>query len=172
MGTCLSCQCSSKKSAATTFPADSPLGAWFRSRIAQSGSFGFWSEFVRSWASRKVGPELMTTYLVVERGLGYMRTGRWWSAEKDRLLLGNCFWREGLEAAFGPERRGEKGGCGGKRGGGSGVTWRWPRFRHEKSLIHAIFYWNREALARFSWQESVDSQSALPRFFWQRFFRD
>jgi len=25
-------------------------------------------------------------------------------------LLGNCFWREGLEAAFGPERRGEKGG--------------------------------------------------------------
>ena len=23
---------------------------------------------------------------------------------------GNCFWREGLEAAFGPERRGEKGG--------------------------------------------------------------
>ena len=26
-------------------------------------------------------------------------------------LLGNCFWREGLEAAFGPERRGAKGGC-------------------------------------------------------------
>jgi len=26
-------------------------------------------------------------------------------------LLGICFWREGLEAAFGPERRGEKGGC-------------------------------------------------------------
>ena len=25
-------------------------------------------------------------------------------------LLGNCFWREGLEAAFGPERRGSKGG--------------------------------------------------------------
>ena len=116
MGTCLSCQCSSKKSAATTFPADSPLGAWFRSRIAQSGSFGFWSEFVRSWASRKVGPELMTTYLVVERGLGYMRTGRWWSAEKDRLLLGNCFWREGLEAAFGPERRGGERGVRGEEG--------------------------------------------------------
>ena len=28
----------------------------------------------------------------------------------DNLLLGNYFWREGLEAAFGPERRGEKGG--------------------------------------------------------------
>ena len=27
------------------------------------------------------------------------------------VLLGNCFWREGLEAAFGPERRGAKGGC-------------------------------------------------------------
>jgi len=26
------------------------------------------------------------------------------------LLLGICFWREGLEAAFGPERRGKKGG--------------------------------------------------------------
>jgi hypothetical protein len=26
------------------------------------------------------------------------------------LLLGNCFWREGLEAAFGAERRGVKGG--------------------------------------------------------------
>ena len=26
------------------------------------------------------------------------------------LLLGICFWREGLEAAFGPELRGEKGG--------------------------------------------------------------
>ena len=25
-------------------------------------------------------------------------------------LLGNCFWREGFETAFGPERRGEKGG--------------------------------------------------------------
>jgi hypothetical protein len=25
------------------------------------------------------------------------------------LLLGNCFWREGLEGAFGPERREEKG---------------------------------------------------------------
>jgi hypothetical protein len=24
-------------------------------------------------------------------------------------LLGNCFWREGLEAAFGAERRGERG---------------------------------------------------------------
>jgi hypothetical protein len=31
------------------------------------------------------------------------------------LLLGNCFWREGLEGAFGPERREEKGGGG--RGG-------------------------------------------------------
>ncbi len=27
-------------------------------------------------------------------------------------LLGICFWREGLEAAFGPERRGEKPGSG------------------------------------------------------------
>ena len=26
-------------------------------------------------------------------------------------LLGIFFWREGLEVAFGPERRGEKGGC-------------------------------------------------------------
>jgi hypothetical protein len=26
------------------------------------------------------------------------------------ILLGNCFWREGLEAAFGPERREKKGG--------------------------------------------------------------
>jgi hypothetical protein len=25
-------------------------------------------------------------------------------------LLGNCFWREGFEAAFGPDRMGEKGG--------------------------------------------------------------
>jgi hypothetical protein len=24
-------------------------------------------------------------------------------------LLGNCFWREGFEAAFGPDRMGEKG---------------------------------------------------------------
>ena len=28
-----------------------------------------------------------------------------------KLLLGNCFWREGFEAAFGPDRMGEKGGC-------------------------------------------------------------
>jgi hypothetical protein len=27
------------------------------------------------------------------------------------LLLGICFWREGLEGAFGPEQRGAKGGC-------------------------------------------------------------
>jgi hypothetical protein len=27
-----------------------------------------------------------------------------------RSLLGNCFWREGFEAAFGPDRMGEKGG--------------------------------------------------------------
>ena len=27
------------------------------------------------------------------------------------LLLGICFWREGFEAAFGPDRMGEKGGC-------------------------------------------------------------
>ena len=26
-------------------------------------------------------------------------------------LLGNCFWREGLEGVFGPERMGAKGGC-------------------------------------------------------------
>ena len=32
------------------------------------------------------------------------------------VLLGNCFWRKGFEAAFGPDRMGEKGGCGGKRG--------------------------------------------------------
>ena len=38
-------------------------------------------------------------------------------------------------------------------------------FRQEKPLIHARFYWNREILARFSWHESVDSQSALPRSF-------
>jgi len=28
------------------------------------------------------------------------------------LLLGICFWREGLEGAFGPEQRGVKGGGG------------------------------------------------------------
>ena len=28
-------------------------------------------------------------------------------------LLGICFWRESFEVAFGPERRGEKGGYGG-----------------------------------------------------------
>ena len=38
-------------------------------------------------------------------------------------------------------------------------------FRQEKPLIHVRFYWNREILARFSWHESVDSQSALPRSF-------
>lgn len=27
-----------------------------------------------------------------------------------QLLLGNCFWREGFEAAFGPDRMGEKRG--------------------------------------------------------------
>jgi hypothetical protein len=30
-------------------------------------------------------------------------------------LLGNCFWREGLEGVFGPERMGEKGGWSAKR---------------------------------------------------------
>ena len=60
-------------------------------------------------------------------------------------LLEICFWREGLEGAFGPERSG--GGCGGKRGGVGGLAWRWAVFRQEKSLIHAIFYWNRETLA-------------------------
>jgi len=30
--------------------------------------------------------------------------------EKGGWLLGICFWREGLEAALGPERMGEKGG--------------------------------------------------------------
>ena len=27
----------------------------------------------------------------------------------NRKLLGICFWREGVEAAFGPEQRGERG---------------------------------------------------------------
>jgi hypothetical protein len=58
-----------------------------------------------------------------------------------------------------------KGGCGGKRGGDGGLVWRLWGLRQEKSLIHAMFYWNRETLARFSWHESVDSQSALPRSF-------
>ena len=31
-------------------------------------------------------------------------------------LIGIYFWWEGLEGAFGPERRGEKGGLGGKEG--------------------------------------------------------
>jgi hypothetical protein len=31
--------------------------------------------------------------------------------EERLVLLGNCFWREGFEAAFGPDRMGEKGGC-------------------------------------------------------------
>ena len=56
------------------------------------------------------------------------------------ILLGNCFWREGFVAAFGPEQRGAKGGCGGKRGGDGGLVWRWAVFRQEKSLIHALFY--------------------------------
>ena len=40
-----------------------------------------------------------------------------------RRLLGICFWREGLEAAFGPERRGEKrgGAVAGSREGERGV---------------------------------------------------
>ena len=37
-------------------------------------------------------------------------------------MLGNYFWREGFEAAFGPGRMGEKGGCGGKRGGDGGLV--------------------------------------------------
>ena len=45
------------------------------------------------------------------------------------------------------------------------MVWRLWGFRQEKPLIHARFYWNREILARFSWHESVDSQSALPRSF-------
>ena len=81
------------------------------------------------------------------------------------LLLGICFWREGLEATFGPERRGEKGGCGGKRGGDGGLVWRLWGLPQEKSLIHAMFDWNRETLARFSQRESVDPQPALPRSF-------
>ena len=42
---------------------------------------------------------------------------------RQNLLLGIFFWRESLAAAFGPERMGEKGGCGGKRGvvGGNGL---------------------------------------------------
>jgi hypothetical protein len=38
-------------------------------------------------------------------------------------------------------------------------------FRQEKSLIHAIFYWNREILAEYIWLENGDFQSALPRSF-------
>ena len=60
---------------------------------------------------------------------------------------------------------GEKGGCGGKRGGDGGLVWRLWGLRQEKSLIHAMFYWNQETLARFSCHESVGSQSALPRSF-------
>jgi hypothetical protein len=37
------------------------------------------------------------------------------------LLLGICFWREGFEAAFGPEQRGEK-GVAGERGAET-VVW-------------------------------------------------
>lgn len=54
-------QRSSKKSAATTAPAASAVGGDEMSRIAQSGSFGFWSEFVRSCPSRNVMPLLSTT---------------------------------------------------------------------------------------------------------------
>ena len=60
-----------------------------------------------------------------------------------------------LLLAGGPRRRlwtgaeGAKGGCGGKRGGVGGLAWRWAVFRQEKSLIHAIFYWNREILAEY-----------------------
>jgi hypothetical protein len=35
----------------------------------------------------------------------------------NRLLLGNFFWREGLEAAFGEEQRGRKGVAGSWRSG-------------------------------------------------------
>ena len=80
-------------------------------------------------------------------------------------LLGICVWREGFEAALGPERRGVKGGCRGKRGGVGGLVWRLWRFRQEKSLVDAIFYWNQKISARFSLYEIVDSQSALPRSF-------
>lgn len=65
-----------------------------------------------------------------EQGVGIDVEGRRWRAWKmddafpeavepekefdflatEDLLLGNCFWREGFEAAFGPDRMGEKGG--------------------------------------------------------------
>ena len=35
---------------------------------------------------------------------------RGWPSARRVELLGNCFWREGFEAAFGPDRMGEKGG--------------------------------------------------------------
>ena len=55
-------------------------------------------------------------------------------------LLGICFWREGLEAALGLERRGEKGGWGGKSGEVGGLVRRLWKLRQEKCLIHALFY--------------------------------
>jgi hypothetical protein len=32
--------------------------------------------------------------------------GGGWGGRRGGLLLGICFWREGIEAAFGPEQRG------------------------------------------------------------------
>ena len=70
-----------------------------------------------------------------------------------------------LEGAGEGIGEGEKGGCGGKRGGVGGLVWRLWGFREEKSLVDATFYWNQETLARFSLQERVDSQPALPSSF-------
>ena len=54
--------------AATTLPGFSPSGGVVISMIAQSGSFGFCKLFVRSCASRKVGPLLRTMYLGIDCG--------------------------------------------------------------------------------------------------------
>ncbi|MDG1151174.1 MAG: hypothetical protein P8Q54_17555 [Akkermansiaceae bacterium] len=48
-------------------------------------------------------------------------------------LLGVCFWREGIEVAFGPDRRGEKGGwyeaLAGKKSPHAGdIGWNFEKF--------------------------------------------
>ncbi len=43
-------------------------------------------------------------------GLGFLAFSIGLVQGVDEELLGICFWREGFEAAFGPDRMGEKGG--------------------------------------------------------------
>jgi len=66
--------------------------------------------------------DLLTKVLIATQGMHYAReetsvVGRISPSlpEPKTKLVGNCFWREGHEAALGPERRGRK-GVAGERG--------------------------------------------------------